>query len=283
MSAAVRTAPTPVTLISDATGGMGQHVLQALFTQFPPGAFRLETITFVNSESALEQCLTHLATATGLVVHATIYPEFKRRIAATCRRRRLPVYDLTGPIMRFFVEHSGRQPVPDYAKLHELTPDYFERVAAIEFAIDHDDGGGLGTLHGAEAILTGISRTTKTPTTMLLALAGDRAANVPLVLGVAPPQALLTADPRRVICLTMTPDELAAVRAARVSAELGGGGDYADVHAIRREVIWARQLSEQQHWRLLEVTGRAVEETAARIINLLRRARRVRNGTPPRA
>ena len=265
------TAPTPVTLISDATGAMGEHVLQAIFTQFPPGSFTLETIKFVNSESALEQCLAHLAEATGLVVHATIYPEFKARITNACRRRQRPVYDLTGPIMRFVVERSGRQPAPDYVKLHELTPDYFERVAAIEFAIEHDDGGGLGTLPQAQAVLTGISRTTKTPTTMFLALAGYRAANVPLVLGVTPPKALLTMDPRRVVCLTMKPDELAAVRGARVAEQLGGGGDYADVHAIRREVIWARQLSDAQGWRLLDVTGRAVEETAARIMELLRR------------
>jgi len=131
-------------------------------------------------------------------------------------------------------------------------------------------------------VLTGISRTTKTPTTMFLALAGYRAANVPLVFGVAPPKELLAFDPRRVICLSLKPDELAAVRATRVSEQLGGGGDYADVHAVRREVIWARQLSQTQGWRLLDVTGRAVEETAARIIDILRRARRgSRPATPP--
>ena len=266
-----RPAPTPVLLISDATGAMGEHVLQAIFTQFPEGSFRLETLTFVNSEAALAQCVARLArTTTGLVFHATIYPAFKRRIERTCRQQGLAVYDLTGPIMRFAVRASGRQPTLNYSKLHELTPGYFDRVIAIEFAIEHDDGRGLNTMDEAQVILTGVSRTSKTPTSMFLALAGWKAANVPIVMGLEPPTALLAADPRRVICLTMHPESLTAVRAARTKEQLGHRSDYADLTVVRREVVWSRRLAEHRGWHLLDVTGRAVEETAARIMDRLR-------------
>ena len=267
-------ASTHVLLISDATGSMGAHVLQAIFTQFPAGTFRLELLKFVNNEPVLEACLARLRRLKrALVVHATIYEDFKRRIEAVCRERGLPVYDLTGPIMRFVTHASGRAPVPNYQQLHALTPDYFERISAIEFAIAHDDGGGLGTLGDADVILTGVSRTTKTPTTMFIALAGWKAANVPLVHGLEPPRELLNADPSRVVCLAMRPELLSSVRSTRVETELGHGGEYENLQMVRREIVWSRQLAETRGWQVLDVTGRAVEETAARVLDVVRHGR----------
>lgn len=258
--------PTSVTLISDATGALGEHVLQAVFTQFQPGAFRLRKIPFVNDEAALAQCLAQLRRASGLVVHATIYQEFKRRIEAVCHDQGLPVYDLTGPIMGFIASASGRQVDVNYRKLHDLTPDYFKRVGAIQFAIAHDDGRGLRTLPQAEIILTGVSRTTKTPTNMVLAMHGYRVANVPIVPELDLPAELLRVEPRRVICLTMESAALASVRVARVREELGFDGGYADTRAIRQELVLARRLCHRHGWRELNVTGRAVEETAALVL-----------------
>ena len=263
--------PIPVTLISDATGALGRHVLQAVCTQFPPGAFRLHVMTFVNSEERLADCLRRLPRADGLVVHATIYPAFKRRIETACRRHRLPVYDLTGPIVAFLVRASGLAPEVSYGKLHELNPDYFDRIAAIEFAIAHDDGAGLDTLREAEVVLTGVSRTTKTPTSMVLATHGLRAANVPLAPQMAPPPALLAVPPRRVVCLTLGPDQLAAFRAQRVRERFAGvAPGYLDEAAIRQELTYALELADARGWHVLDVTGRAVEETTARIIELVR-------------
>ncbi len=264
-----------VTLISDATGSLGEHVLQSIFTQFPPDSFKLQTIKFVRSEPDLEQCLERLEQTSGLVVHATIYDDFKQRIESVCRARKLPVYDLTGPIMRFFVDSSGKKPDVRYERLHELNSDYFTRVDAIEFAIGHDDGAGLATLKEAEVILTGVSRTSKTPTTMFLAVAGLRAANVPLVHGLVPPQELLSAQSKRVVCLVLHPDHLMMVRSARAKAGLGvAGGDYVDEQAIRRELTWSRRFSTERGWQVLDVTGRAIEETASRVIELCRLVKR---------
>ena len=261
--------PIQVTVISDSTGSLGTHVLEAVFTQFPRGAFSLQTINFVDSEERLDACLERLRAADGIVVHATVYEQFKRRIEDVCRTQGLPVYDLTGPVAAFFIQASGHVLQVSHRRLHELNEDYFNRVAAIEYAINHDDGTGLRTLQEADVILTGVSRATKTPTSMVLAMQGLRAANVPLVQGLEPPRELMSANPRHVICLTVEPKQLVAFRAVRVQQQLGFDGGYADEDAIRKELDWTHRLSAEQHWALLDVTGRSVEETAARVMQLL--------------
>lgn len=261
--------PTPVTLISDATGSLGDHVLRAVFTQFAPHAFSLARINFVNSDEALKACLDRLKKTTGLVVHATIFERYKRRIEQVCRQRGLPVFDLTGPIMVFLTASSGRKPNVNYAKLHELSSEYFRRMESIEFAIEHDDGGGLRTLHQADIVLTGVSRTTKTPTSMVLAMQGYRSANVPLVHGLEPPRELLALHPKRVVCLSLTPSQLVSIRERRLSQQLKYGAAYADERSIQAELVWARKLSTTHGWPVIDVTGDAVEETAARVLELM--------------
>lgn len=256
-------------LISDSTGSLGKHVFEAIATQFPAGSFALQVTPFVNSEARLSRCLERIREFSGIVIHATIYESFKRRIEQVCRRRGIAVYDLTGPIVRFLITSSGYKPTISYQKLHELSPDYFKRVDAIEFTISHDDGAGLATLHEADVILTGISRTTKTPTSMILATLGYRSANVPIVPGVEPARELIRINANKVVCLTSNPSQLILFRSVRAKQQLGFAGDYTDEQAIRHELTMARRISEARGWRLLDVTGKAVEETAARIIELV--------------
>ena len=273
--------PTEVTLISDSTGSLGDHVLQAVFTQFPPHSFTLTRINFVNNDEALRDCLEALKHARGIVVHATIYEQFKRRIEALCKTRKLPVYDLTGPIMDFITRGSGRKPEIRYARLHELGSTYFRRIEAIEFAIEHDDGGSLRTLHQADVVLTGVSRTTKTPTSMVLAVQGYRAANVPLVHGIDPPRELLHLNSERIVCLTLHPTYLVSIRERRMQDRLKHGDDYAEERSVQREILWARKLAEERGWALIDVTGLAVEETAARVIKVMSEKLKIRNWGNP--
>ncbi|MBI2093339.1 MAG: kinase/pyrophosphorylase [Candidatus Omnitrophica bacterium] len=261
--------PIPVTLVSDATGSLGQHVLQTIFTQFATGVFSLQVINFVDSETHLKSCLEQLRHTQGLVIHATVYESFKRRIEKVCQEQGLAVYDLTGPIVEFLVRASGQRPEVSHGRLHELTTDYFNRVAAIEYTIAHDDGVGLKTLYQADAVLTGVSRTTKTPTSMVLAMHGLCTANVPLVPELESPQELLEVNPSKVICLTLDSAQLAAFRQVRVEQQLGFDGGYTDREHIQKELEWTRRLSRKRGWALLDVTGRAVEETAARALHLL--------------
>jgi hypothetical protein len=160
---------------------------------------------------------------------------------------------------------------------HELSSEYFERIEAMNFAMAHDDGQKLDTLAEADVVLTGVSRTSKTPTCIYLANRGIKAANVPLVPGVPPPPELLSIRRALVIGLTKDPARLVQVRKNRLrlmTERDDDESDYADIESVRREVAEARRLCGRMGWPTLDVTRRSIEETAAAIVTLLARHRR---------
>lgn len=257
----------PITLVSDSTGSLGEHMLNAVLTQFPSEAFAVRGIKFVNNPSAEKACLQTIGVQeSGLVVHATVSSELKQKIEALCAEKKLAVLDLTRPLSDLLSQVSGFSPSADTTKLHELNEPYFKKVKAIEYTIDHDDGHGLSTLDKADIVLAGISRTTKTPTSMVLALQGYACANVPLVLDVDPPRQLQAVDPDKVVCLVMRPQALSAVRSGRIQTELGYDGGYADLDRVKKETVHARRWAEKLKWPVLDVTGRAIEETAVKVL-----------------
>jgi regulator of PEP synthase PpsR (kinase-PPPase family) len=154
--------------------------------------------------------------------------------------------------------------------LHGFSDAYFKRIEAVEFAVRHDDGANLHTLHGADIILTGVSRTSKTPLSMYLAQRGYKTGNVPLVPGVDPPRQLLDLNPRKVFGLIGDVENLTAMRRARARVMRGGSNSqYADAESISRELDESMRLFRTRGWRTIDVSGRAVEENASRILELL--------------
>jgi regulator of PEP synthase PpsR (kinase-PPPase family) len=149
---------------------------------------------------------------------------------------------------------------------------YFKRVAAIEFTLNHDDGRNINSLEEAEVVLVGISRTSKTPLSMYLSLEGIKTVNVPIVMGVTLPEKLFQVDQRKIFGLTIDADELFKIRKNRLS-RLGlsnDEGDYADITKVTQEIEWANKIfSENKRWPVFNVTGKALEETAAEIMKLL--------------
>jgi len=147
---------------------------------------------------------------------------------------------------------------------------YLDRIDILNFTIAHDDGQSLDTIGDAEVILTGASRTSKTPTCVYLAIRGVRAANVPLVPHMAPPPALLAAKKPLIVGLWVSPDRLVQVRRNRL-ATMGEqrDTDYIDQDVVREEINATRRLFEQHEWPTLDVSRRSIEETAAAVMNLL--------------
>ncbi len=160
---------------------------------------------------------------------------------------------------------------------HEVDARYLDRIEVLNFTIAHDDGQSLDSIDGAEVILTGASRTSKTPTCVYLAIRGVRAANVPLVPRMPPPQQLLDARTPLVVGLWVSPDRLVQVRRNRLST-MGEQRDtnYVDLDAVRAEVAATRQLFERQGWPMIDVSRRSIEETAAAVMNLLNERREPR-------
>ncbi len=184
----------------------------------------------------------------------------------------VPTYDVLGPpiaAMRQFLGGAAETHRP--GGQHDVDQKYLHRIEALNFTIAHDDGQGLDTLGDAEVILTGASRTSKTPTCVYLAMRGIRAANVPLVPGMPVPVELVTAKDALVVGLWASPDRLIQVRRNRLST-MGESTRYRVRRCrsrARAEVTGTRRLFEQHDWPSIDVSRRSVEETAAAVINLL--------------
>jgi hypothetical protein len=259
--------PVTLHLLSDSTGNLARHMLAAFLTQFPDGAFRLHPWTFLDATPKLHAALSEIHD--GIVLHAVVLPESKRTVERHCAERKLPCCDLTGQFVSFLATASGLTPRPDVERLHLVSDEYIHRIRALEFTLEHDDALGLDTLHKADLVLAGVSRTSKTPTSIYLGQQGYKVANVALAPQVAPPKELLSMPSSKVVGLLIDPHRLAELRRTRQHAwHMSADESYHDYQAVEREVTWSRRLFAQQGWQTLDVTDSAVEETAARILEL---------------
>ncbi len=261
-----------VHLVSDATGETLNAIARAALAQFEGVVVNEHFYALVRSERQLQRALEHIKAEPGLVFFTLVNPELRQELQRECAALSVPFYDvLEAPIgaMRNFLG-SGAAETHRPGGQHDVDQKYLLRIEALNFAIAHDDGQGLETVATAEVILTGASRTSKTPTCVYLAMRGIRAANVPLVPGMPLPVELLTAKTSLVVGLWASPERLIQVRRNRL-ATMGEARDtnYVDVEAVRAEVTETRRLFESQDWPSIDVSRRSVEETAAAIINLL--------------
>jgi regulator of PEP synthase PpsR (kinase-PPPase family) len=174
-----------------------------------------------------------------------------------------------GALMAHIGRWLGEAPVSRPGLLHRLDAEYFRRIEALEFAVKNDDGQLPRNFKYADIIIVGVSRTSKTPVSATLAQRGYKVANLPLILGVDPPEEIEAVDTQRVFALTIAPRALHDIRQARLE-HLGmqGQGGYADLPKIRRELTWARDIVRAHpEWTVIDITNRAVEETASAILS----------------
>jgi len=268
--AAARAKPI-IHVLSDSTANLPRHMMAALLTQFPPNSADVRFATFVRTETRLEEVLRDISGPGHVVCHAVISPGMKQQIELHCAACGIPSYDLTGGIVHFLQQAIGVAPVSNLNALHPIDDAYRQRIGAMEYTLNHDDGLGVDTLHEADVVLAGVSRTSKTPTSILLAQQGYRTANVSLAKGVDVPVSLLALPKDKVIGLVISPSQLAMIRARRQAAWKMAETSYNQPDNVASEVAWSRNLFQRQGWPVLDVTDQAVEETAARVIELLGR------------
>jgi [pyruvate, water dikinase]-phosphate phosphotransferase / [pyruvate, water dikinase] kinase len=267
-------APAPSTsqniyILSDSTGNLARHMLTAVLTQFPAGAFEVRSQLFLYTPQQVDGALDEVAAAPGIVMHAFVEPAVKAQVAKRCADAGLACRDLTGGLAEFLAKASGIAAHPDRARLHDVDHAYDRRIAAIEFALAHDDALGLETLHEADVVLVGVSRTSKTPTSFFLAQQGYKAANIALAMQVPPPAELLRLPRERVAAMIIDPAQLQEIRTRRQTQWQMGTSDYNRGDAVAEEVEWSRRLFQKHGWATFDVTRHAIEETAARIVERL--------------
>jgi len=259
----------PLYVLSDSTGNLARHMVTSFLTQFPAGSFQVVTRPFISEPERLADALDALATRPGIVFHAVVSSRIKKLIAGRCDELDIPCCDLTGPAVEFLAKAAALELKSDRQKLHPVDGVYCGRINAMTFALEHDDGLGLDTLGDADVVLVGVSRTGKTPTSMLLAMQGFRVANVSLAISVAPPRKLFSLDPRKIVGLVIDPGQLAEIRTRRQSAWRMNQTGYNEPREVAQEIEWSRQVFAKLRCPVLEVTDQAIEETAARIVDML--------------
>ncbi len=271
-----RRAPLPpssasriIYLLSDSTGNLARHMLTAFLTQFPPRAFEMRAMNFLNDRIRLEAALDDISAEPGIVLHAFISAEAKSSVRSRCAAVGVAERDLTGDFVSFLSQQSGIKPTEDHRRLHHVDEQYQRRIRALEFAIQHDDGLGLDSLDAADIVLAGVSRTSKTPTTMYLAQQGYCVGNVSLAYGVDPPRQLMALSPRKVVGLVIDSEQLVQIRTHRTIQWKISDSRYRDPEVVAREVGWSKSLFIRQGWPVLDVTFQGVEETAQKILDVL--------------
>ena len=271
------TAPPPrlatyfhVHLISDSTGETLNAITKAVSARFD-NVLPIEHIyPLIRSPRQLERVLREVEASPGVVVHTIVDRELRVELEDGCRRMECPCMAALDPLTAAFGRYLGASLTTRVGAQHALDTDYFNRIEALNYAIGHDDGQGGQDLDSADVILVGVSRTSKTPTSIYLAHRGVRAANVPLVPGASLPDKLFSTRKALVVGLLVSPDRLIQIRRNRLlSLNETRESTYIDVDAVREETVRARRLFEAQGWPVIDVTRRSVEETAAAIINLL--------------
>jgi regulator of PEP synthase PpsR (kinase-PPPase family) len=260
-------------VISDGTGETAVAAVRAAATQFLE-TFRVRTFGETRHESQVRRVMERAAEDGALVVFTVVNESITRLIRDLAIEKGVPAVDLLGPLISALANHYKLSPQLRPGILHGFSEDYFKRIEAVEFAVRHDDGANLHTLFQADLVLAGVSRTSKTPLSMYLAQRGYRTGNVPIVPGVDPPRELLEIDPRKVIGLVSDASALLEIRRARIrQLRASPYLAYADADAVDEELRRARELYRRQGWRVVDITGKAVEEAAARILELYQEGR----------
>lgn len=261
-------------LVSDATGETLIAVSRAAAAQYQ-GISAIEHVyPLVRSEAQLDRVVSELEAAPGIVLYTLVEPTLAHRLEQACRDYGCPCLSVLDPVLTMFQSYLGTVSTQRPGAQHVLNADYFKRIDALNFTMIHDDGQLPQDLDTADVILVGISRTSKTPTSIYLANRGIKTANIPLVPGVALPEALSAVKKALVVGLVASPERIVQIRQNRLlSLNASDDSPYVDKLAVTEEVAQSRRICARHNWPVIDVTRRSIEETAAAVIDLYRNHR----------
>src|ERR1700754_1552084 len=266
-------------LVSDATGETLITVARAAAAQYARMSPVEHVYPLVRTQKQLDRVLDEIEESPGIVLYTLLEDDLTKRLEDKCRELGLPCLSILGPVLQLFQSYLGAETTHRVGAQHVLNAEYFKRIDALNYTMLHDDGQHVEGLEEADVVLVGVSRTSKTPTSIYLANRGVRTANVPLVPGIPLPHQLEHLNKPLVVSLHATPDRLIQVRQNRLLS-IGAGPsnteDYIDRQSVTDEVAHAKRLAAKFDWPQLDVTRRSIEETAAAILKLFADRQRAR-------
>jgi len=261
--------PHRIYICSDAVGETAEAVVNATMRQFASEQVKLKRFSHLKSEEEIAQIVEEAALGQGFIAYTLVQPELREAMKEEALKRGVRAIDVLGPMMQAFIDTFNDSPKRKPGLLHALDDDYFRRIEAIEFAVKYDDGKDMRGLLLAQVVLVGVSRTSKTPLSIYLAHKGIRVANLPLLPEVkVPPE--LKEGKKLIVGLTMSPDQLSGIRTERLKAMgLPFSAQYASMERIHTELQYADMIMQSLRCPVIDVTEKAIEETAGTIIGWL--------------
>jgi [pyruvate, water dikinase]-phosphate phosphotransferase / [pyruvate, water dikinase] kinase len=264
--------PFHIYIVSGGKGIAGDAVVQALLAQFPNAEVPVIMAPETQSEEDLIEAVNKAKETGGVIVHTMVDKNLRGILNQLCHDYGVRSFDLMGELSDFLVEKIGIQPLAQpglYRKLHQ---DYFERIEAVEYTLSTDDGMNPAKLSKADIVLTGVSRTGKTPLSIYLAMYGWKVSNIPLVNNIPPPSQLFEVDPNRVFGLTINPSNLIVQRYKRLE-RLGKmeteETNYVNPRDVGQELEYAERIFAKGGFKVINVTNKPVESSANEIIGFL--------------
>lgn len=257
-------------IVSDATGKTCTRVVNAALRQFKTTEAKLEIVNFIRTREQIDKLIDRVAMVNGIIVHTMVSPEARQQISEQGRLKGVPTVDLLGPLLTRFSDLLEISPLAQPGLDRQLDDDYFRRIEAIDFTIKHDDSMGLSTLDQAEAIILGVSRTTKTPVSIYLSYRGWKVSNIPVILDYPLPTEVFEIDQRKVLALTVKPSRLQLIRLERQmrlkNAEMN---NYTDPETVKNEVNFALDVYRKHGYPVIDVSYKSIEETATDVMRII--------------
>jgi regulator of PEP synthase PpsR (kinase-PPPase family) len=261
-------------VVSDSVGETAELVTKAAISQFNGSGMTLKRFPYVEDKEHIDEVLSLASLDKGMVAYTLVKPEMRTYMKEQAEKERIHAVDLIGPIIDQIQVFSGKTPLYEPGLVRKLDEDYFKKVEAIEFAVKYDDGRDPRGILKADIVLIGVSRTSKTPLSQYLAHKRLKVANVPLVPEVDPPEELFRVPKEKCFGLKISPEKLNSIRRERlISLGLNDKASYANIDRIKEELTFFEKVVNKINCPVIDVTNKAVEETANVILNYFQKGR----------
>ena len=260
-----------VYLVSDSTGETLDRIFLSLKSQFANFKYEKKEFAFVRSEQQIDKIIKECnEVENSLILYTIVETKLAKYITSKSEESKVPCFGILGNLILSFSKLLNQKAIHKPSAQHVLDEDYYKRIEAIQFTMAHDDGKKVDDLVNADVILLGVSRTSKTPTSIYLANRGYKTINIPLVLNQQLPEGLLSNKKACIIGLIADPERLADIRRNRVAIMKDHKlKEYTDIDFIKNEVNDSKNLFKKNNWPTIDVTRRSVEETAASILKII--------------
>ncbi len=260
-----------VYLVSDSTGETLDRIFLSLKSQFANFEYEKKEFAFVRTEQQIDKIINECnKLESSLILYTIVESKLAKYIANQSSKNNVPCFGILGNLILSFSKLLNQKAIHKPSAQHVLDEDYYRRIEAIQFTMSHDDGKRVDDIKNADLVLLGVSRTSKTPTSIYLANRGFKTINIPLVLNQKIPKELINNNKICIVGLIADPERLADIRRNRVAIMKDHKlKDYTDLEFIKKEVDESKNLFKQNNWPIIDVTRRSVEETAASILKII--------------